>query len=68
MTNEEKFQHDLMTANFNAPLETKTDMEVLMNAAAMLLLDGKTSKYELTPHVAAVTYQCLHRADPSFAW
>ncbi len=68
MTNEEKFQHDLMTANHDQKLKDMTDMGVLLTAVGILILGGKTSKYDLPPQDAAAAYECFHRADPSFAW
>lgn len=68
MTAEEKHLHDLAAARHAQPLNTSTDTGLIMSALALVILAGRISKYELPPHEAAVVFELLHRADPSFSW
>lgn len=68
MTPEEKLEHDKLDATYAQKLNEMTDMGVLMSAAAILILHGRESKYDLPPQESAMVYQLLHRPDPSFKW
>ena len=68
MTDEEKFEHDKKTADFYAKVKESSDDGLIMRALAMLILDGRTDKYALSPPESAVCFELFHRADPSFSW
>ncbi len=65
MTN---WEHDQQRAMYTQKLNELSGEGLLMTAVGMLILNGKTSKYELTPQDAATVEQLLRRADPSFSW
>jgi len=63
-----KQQHNEDTSRYHQGVALKSGEGLIMSALAILILNGRKSKYDLEPEQAAVVYELLHRADPSFDW
>lgn len=68
MTDQEKFQHDVTTAQRAQELSTMSPTERLMVGVGMLILNGRTDKYTLEPQERATFEALMAVAKPSFSW